>query len=708
MTTAATIFIVNHTGTTPAALQKSLTSVTDQLPAGSEYFVVSPTPLPSATVPPAHCLVADPTWANLMTLVQTHGQADFITFLAGEDFLMPDTLGAALDELDQKDVEFGTSPATHLDGSTFHFFSPTQSANGLINTNNLIPAMRNDLDAIAMHGVFFHRQLLAALKDVDLKNSPQRLFYFLVHAATKGLFMTTHCYCWVSERSAPILPFQWQEDYEYSPAHRWVKEIQASGYQATVPDQVSIALCLDDNLIDQLLPLLASINQNTTDPTTVYVVAYQLASANQARIKQLAALFPQLRVEFRPLPKFLHQMIEPILIKKNLPIATYTRVLLPYLFPELERILYLDTDALVLNSLHQLWHTDLGGRFLGAATDIAVIEHNRHRMFMDQFDNYFNSGVLLMDLHLMRQYQTSAFLIQTALDAGPWFIQADQDAHNLFYFDAYCPLEMGNNYGTPFFRYFPRPKAEITILHYYFHKPWKNLTWLPHTPRDLAAVQEYRQLLRTTHLKLGDQPHQISVILDARTPAPLDYQHFQNCLESFCRQDYTNLEFLIVSDEALPKESQAYLTEMQKYYPLQIIQATTLTPAWQAANGELVYFFRVADYVDDLKLLTTLVKEIDLGASVALTNYQRSATDTHLIYRAALDQKLHHWNGASPDPLAHEAQDRLLGQLVVKDQFAALTTVAEADWPAFITAHSPLTSYSARDPWVWHFVQNQE
>ncbi|MGZ9850617.1 glycosyltransferase family 8 protein [Limosilactobacillus ingluviei] len=706
MTANATIFIINHSTTPVAALKKSLASVQQQLPTGSEVLVISAAPLPADVVAPTQVILAEPTWDNLLVQAQAHGHADFITFLAGEDFFMADTLPAALDELDQKDVELGTSPTVHLQDGMFTFHYPFRSELGFLNTNNVIPAMRSNLEAIAMKGVFFHRRLLNELTLTDVKASSQRLFYFLVHAATKGIFMTTHCYCLVTDQAAPLPAFHWEADYEYSPAYRWVKEIQASGYQATIPARVSIALCIDNNIVDQLLPLLASINQNTTDPTTVYIVAYQLSAANQARLQQLAALFSRIQVAFRPLSKALHQMIEPIKIKTNLPIATYTRVLLPYLFPELDRLLYLDTDTLVLNSLHQLWHTDLAGHFLGAGTDISVIEHYSHQMFMDQGEHYFNSGVLLMDLHLIRQYQTSALLIKTALDAGNWFIQADQDAHNLFYFDAYYPLEMGNNYGTTFFRYFPRPTAEITVLHYYVHKPWKNMTWVPHTPRDLAAVQQYRRLLRQTHLKLGDQPQQISVILDARQPNPLDLQHFQNCLENFVNQDYTNLAFLIVINAPLPEEVQTYLNEMQKYYPLQIIKAATLTPAWQAAQGEFVYFFRVADHLRERTLLTKLVTYLNQGASVALTNYQRTATDVSLVYTAALDQARHYLPREAADPLAVEAQSRLLGQLVKKVHFPDLATTPEATWPARLKEQSPLTCYLARDPWVWHFKQH--
>lgn len=76
--------------------------------------------------------------------------------------------------------------------------------------------------------------------------------------------------------------------------------------------------------------------------------------------------------------------------------ATYRRVFLTELLPDLDRVLYLDADLIVRNDLRQLWEAKLAGMPVGAVTDpwMATIDSMRAA-----FPNgYFNAGVLLIDL----------------------------------------------------------------------------------------------------------------------------------------------------------------------------------------------------------------------------------------------------------------------------------------------------------------------
>lgn len=77
--------------------------------------------------------------------------------------------------------------------------------------------------------------------------------------------MESRFYCLVVEGSHQVAPFEWQADYEYSDAHRLVQEIQASGYQEQIPAQINVALCIDDNLIRRLPPLIYSIAKHNQD-----------------------------------------------------------------------------------------------------------------------------------------------------------------------------------------------------------------------------------------------------------------------------------------------------------------------------------------------------------------------------------------------------------------------------------------------------------
>lgn len=69
------------------------------------------------------------------------------------------------------------------------------------------------------------------------------------------------------------------------------------------------------------------------------------------------------------------------------------RLALPELFPEEDRVLWLDVDTIVRKDIGPLFDTDLEGCYVGAAE-----EPIRSKEAL----KYFNSGVMLMDLNKLR------------------------------------------------------------------------------------------------------------------------------------------------------------------------------------------------------------------------------------------------------------------------------------------------------------------
>ena len=70
-------------------------------------------------------------------------------------------------------------------------------------------------------------------------------------------------------------------------------------------------------------------------------------------------------------------------------------IYLDQLVPE-QRVLFLDSDLLVLDDIGKLWDEDLRGSWLGAAPDMAITPQAVP-------SSYFNAGVLLLDLEACRQ-----------------------------------------------------------------------------------------------------------------------------------------------------------------------------------------------------------------------------------------------------------------------------------------------------------------
>ncbi|MDX6665146.1 MAG: hypothetical protein QOG68_1352 [Solirubrobacteraceae bacterium] len=113
--------------------------------------------------------------------------------------------------------------------------------------------------------------------------------------------------------------------------------------------------------------------------------------------------------------------------------AMWYRILLPELLADTERVLYLDVDTLALAPLAPLWDVDLDGMLVGAVTN--VFEAWRGTEHTDALGlaqrDYFNSGVLLLNLDQMRRSDTIAELRRVAAERADALLWPDQDVLNL-------------------------------------------------------------------------------------------------------------------------------------------------------------------------------------------------------------------------------------------------------------------------------------
>ncbi len=89
--------------------------------------------------------------------------------------------------------------------------------------------------------------------------------------------------------------------------------------------------------------------------------------------------------------------------------ATYYRIFIAEMFPQYDKALYLDSDIAVLGDISELFGVVLGENLVGAVPDGAVASVSQFRLYTKEVlgidaQNYFNAGVLLMNLKAFREY----------------------------------------------------------------------------------------------------------------------------------------------------------------------------------------------------------------------------------------------------------------------------------------------------------------
>lgn len=125
------------------------------------------------------------------------------------------------------------------------------------------------------------------------------------------------------------------------------------------------------------------------------------------------------------------ELTDGLPVVSEFTMAMWFRIFLPELVPEAERVLYLDVDTIVTDSLAPLLDLPLEGHYLGAVTNV-FLDHHLHRPaeLGLTVDGYFNSGVLLLNLDEMRRDGRTAALRDYAIDNAGRIDWPDQDALN--------------------------------------------------------------------------------------------------------------------------------------------------------------------------------------------------------------------------------------------------------------------------------------
>ncbi|TCF96628.1 hypothetical protein BZM26_36485 [Paraburkholderia strydomiana] len=107
--------------------------------------------------------------------------------------------------------------------------------------------------------------------------------------------------------------------------------------------------------------------------------------------------------------------------------AAMFKFIIPTIFGDLDRILYLDTDLMVRKDLSELFMTSMSDQYLCAVADMWNPVTEREEI--KKFKCYFNSGVMLMNLSKMRNDALPDRLIRAKLNSTNFNLM-DQDVFN--------------------------------------------------------------------------------------------------------------------------------------------------------------------------------------------------------------------------------------------------------------------------------------
>lgn len=202
------------------------------------------------------------------------------------------------------------------------------------------------------------------------------------------------------------------------------------------------------------ITLLATFNQNYLTHFQVFLTSVYCNNPDEIfEIYLLYSDIPENALnKLSQQCKFFHYTFHPLQVDDSLfanapitrqyPKEMYYRLMAGTLFPDTGRILYLDPDILVINPLRPLWEKDLSGNLFAAAAHTGKTEfaNNVNRLRLGTTCDYFNSGVLLMDLNLCREKIDPEYLFHYTSLHSRELLLPDQDLLNALYGDRILSL----------------------------------------------------------------------------------------------------------------------------------------------------------------------------------------------------------------------------------------------------------------------------
>jgi lipopolysaccharide biosynthesis glycosyltransferase len=272
-------------------------------------------------------------------------------------------------------------------------------------------------------------------------------------------------------------------------------------------NKIHLAIAFDQNFITPFYVLLTSIFFNNKGKAlSFHVIAIKIDKKEKKKIlhfiKENSAEIFFYEVDKNLVDRFVMPG------KSHVSIATYYRLFFPSLVSDkVERLLYLDTDIVVIGDLLELYSIPMETFPLAASIDVIVSA--RPELGINNPQSSFNAGVLLINLREWRKQKISERTIQFLTENPHKIIFHDQDALNAVLISNW--LKIDNRFNLTYFdipinlpkRHFSSFLKDKVIIHYTTeHKPWltlcrNRLRFLYHyylTKSPLANKKKYTDL----------------------------------------------------------------------------------------------------------------------------------------------------------------------------------------------------------------------
>lgn len=241
---------------------------------------------------------------------------------------------------------------------------------------------------------------------------------------------------------------------------------------------IPLVFAVDDNYAPFLAVALRSILDNATAGNfyKVYVLNTEISELSKEKLNEFNCDI--MEIKYVDVAERMGRLSkDKIHLRDYYTKAIYYRIFIPDLFPQFDKVLYVDCDVVVLEDIANLYNTELGDNIFAAVHEETMTVMDVFGRYSEQFlgvkrERYFNSGLLLINTKEYKKERIEEKFINI-MNKYKFEVAPDQDYLNYLCKDRIKYCEIGWN-KTPFpAEINPFDDTKLKLIHYKLNfKPW--------------------------------------------------------------------------------------------------------------------------------------------------------------------------------------------------------------------------------------------
>ena len=240
---------------------------------------------------------------------------------------------------------------------------------------------------------------------------------------------------------------------------------------------VQVVLITDERYISFAATTIASVLNTTECDITITCIVSDIS-------EEILSLYEEKFSGSVQFMRFDDSNLRHIKAKNHVSRAAYIKLFLPEILNTMDRVIFLDSDIIVRKDIAKLWDMFDDIYSIQAVWDSGYDGVENEVLGLSPTDKTFNSGVMLMNLSKMRQWQETEQLVAFVEEKNHLTILNDQAAFNAVYAHKWGALPLQWNVQYHFY-FAPKDQLSLTkiekaellndpwIVHFSTHsKPW--------------------------------------------------------------------------------------------------------------------------------------------------------------------------------------------------------------------------------------------